>query len=96
MSAQGIIKDKRDDILRLASAYGASNVRVFGSVARGEDTETSDIDFLVSMAPDRNLLDQAGLLADLQELLGRTVDVVTDDSIYWLIRRRILKEARPI
>lgn len=94
--AEKLIKDKREDILRLASAYGASNVRVFGSVARGEDTETSDIDFLVSMEQGRSLLDQAGLLADLQDLLRRKVDVVTDDSIYWLIRRRILKEARPV
>lgn len=96
MRTQNLIKDKREDILKLASSYGASNVRVFGSVARGEDTETSDIDFLVSMEQGRSLLDKAGLLADLQDLLGCKVDVVTDDSIYWLIRRRILKEARPV
>lgn len=94
MSTQNFIKDKREDILKLASSYGASNVKVFGSVARGEDTETSDIDLLVSMEQGRSLLDQAGLLADLQDLLGRKVDVVTDDSIYWLIRRKVLKEAR--
>ena len=91
-----IIEERREDILNLASSYGAYNVRVFGSVARGEDTESSDIDFLVSMEQGRSLLDQAGLLVDLQELLGRKVDLVTDDSIYWLIRRRILKEARPV
>ncbi|MDO8588486.1 MAG: nucleotidyltransferase family protein [Armatimonadota bacterium] len=91
-----IIQEKREDILRLASSYGAHNVRVFGSAARGEETESSDIDFLVSMEEGRSLLDQAGLLADLTELLGRKVDVVTEDSIYWLIRRRILKEARPV
>lgn len=96
MRTQNLIKDKREDILKLASSYGASNVRVFGSVARGEDTETSDIDFLVSMEQGRSLLDKAGLLADLQDLLGCKVDVVTDDSIYWLIRRKVLKEARPV
>jgi uncharacterized protein len=94
MRALDIVKEKRESVLRLAAAYGAYNVRVFGSAARGEDTEASDIDFLVSMEDGRSLLDQAGLLADLTELLGRKVDVVTDDSIYWLIRRRILKEAR--
>lgn len=96
MKAQEIIRKRREEILKLASAHGAYNVRVFGSVARGEDTESSDVDFLVSMEQDRNLFDQAGLLSDLQELLGRKVDVATDDSLYWLIRRRILSEAKPV
>ncbi len=96
VNARAIIEEKREDILRLASTYGAYNVRVFGSVARGGDTDTSDIDFLVSLEQGRSLLDQAGLLVDLQELLGRKVDVVTDDSIYWLLRRRILREAKPV
>ena len=96
MRALDMIKEKREDILELASSYGAHNVRVFGSAARGEETKSSDIDFLVSMEDGRSLLDQAGLLADLADLLGRKVDVVTEDSIYWLIRRRILKEAKPV
>jgi len=96
MGAQSIIAEKREDILRLASTYGAYNVRVFGSVARGDDTDSSDIDFLVSLEQGRSLLDQAGLLTDLQELLGRKVDVVTEDSIYWLLRRKILREAKPV
>lgn len=96
MRAQAIIEEKREEILRLASTYGAFNIRVFGSVARGDDTDSSDIDFLVSMEDGRSLLDQAGLLADLADLLGRRVDVVTEDSIYWLLRRKILREAKPV
>lgn len=96
MKAQDIIRERREDILRVASLRGAHNVRVFGSAARGEDTEASDIDFLVTMEPGRSLLDKAGLLTDLQELLGRKVDVVSDDAIYWLLRRKILKEALPV
>lgn len=96
MTALELIVQRRDDILRLAASYGARNVRVFGSAARGEDTPSSDIDFLVTMEPGRSLFDKAGLLTDLKELLGREVDVVSDDSIYWLLRRRILKEARPV
>ncbi|MHB1463175.1 MAG: nucleotidyltransferase family protein [Armatimonadota bacterium] len=96
MSGQELIEHKRDDILKLCALYGAYNMRVFGSVARGEDTDESDIDFLVCLEKGRSLLDQAGLLADLQDLLGRKVDVVTEDGIYWLLRRRILREAQPI
>lgn len=96
MRAQAILEEKREEILRLASTYGAYNIRVFGSVARGEDTDSSDIDFLVNMENGRSLLDQAGLLADLADLLGRRVDVVIEDSIYWLLRRRILREAKPV
>ena len=79
--------------MKLASQHGARNVRVFGSAARGEADGDSDIDFLVELEPDRTLFDLGALLMDLQDLLGRKVDVVTDDSIYWLLRRRILKEA---
>jgi predicted nucleotidyltransferase len=96
MTALELIKTRREEILRLATRHGAANVRIFGSAARGEDTPSSDIDFLVTMEPGRSLLDKAGLLADLRELLGREVDVVEDDAIYWLLRRRILKEARPV
>ncbi|MCX6376300.1 MAG: nucleotidyltransferase family protein [Armatimonadetes bacterium] len=96
MTALELIRERRDEILRLAASRGAGNVRVFGSAARGEDAPSSDIDFLVTMEPGSSLLDKAGLLVDLKELLGREVDVVADDAIYWLLRRRILKEARPV
>lgn len=88
-----LLRQRRYEILKLASQHGARNVRVFGSAARGEADGDSDIDFLVELEPDRTLFDLGALLMDLQDLLGRKVDVVTDDSIYWLLRRRILKEA---
>ncbi|VVB71411.1 Nucleotidyltransferase domain protein [uncultured archaeon] len=91
-----ILISKKMEILRVAESHGARNVRVFGSAARGEASEKSDIDLLVEFEPGRSLLDQAGLVVELQELLGRKVDVVTEDGLYWLIRRRILKEARPL
>lgn len=96
MTTLDLVRRKRRDILRIAGSHGAYNIRVFGSAARGDDFECSDIDFLVSMEPGRSLFDKAALLADLQELLGRKVDIVAEDAIYWLLRRRILKEAMPV
>ncbi|MBF6605165.1 MAG: nucleotidyltransferase family protein [Chloroflexi bacterium] len=96
MTTEQLVKSKREEILRVAAEHGAHNVRVFGSVARGEAGEESDIDLLVDMEPGRSGLEQAGLILDLEALLGRKVDVVTDGGIYWLLRRRILKEARPL
>ncbi len=93
MGVLELLRQRRNEILKLASQHGARNVRVFGSAARGEADGDSDIDFLVELEPDRTLFDLGALLMDLQDLLGRKVDVVTDDSIYWLLRRRILKEA---
>lgn len=88
-----LLRQRRNEILKLASQHGVRNVRVFGSAARGEADGDSDIDFLVELEPDRTLFDLGALLMDLQDLLGRKIDIVTDDSIYWLLRRRILKEA---
>jgi uncharacterized protein len=96
MALDGFLRQKREEILRIAAKHGAHNVRVFGSVARGEAEEDSDIDFLVEFEPGRSLLDQAGLVLDLEELLGRKADVVTEGGLYWLLRRRILKEARAL
>jgi predicted nucleotidyltransferase len=92
----GLVDQRRADILRLAAAHGASNVRVFGSVARGEADERSDIDFLVDLEPGRSLLDLGGLLADLEALLDRPVDVVTERGLRGRIRQRVLDEAVPI
>jgi uncharacterized protein len=96
MDLNQLLQEKREAILQLAAKHGARNVRVFGSVARHEANEQSDIDFLVDMEPGRSLMDQGGLLMDLRELLGREVDVVTEKGLYWLLRRRILKEAKPL
>lgn len=77
----------------MAAAYGARNVRVFGSVARGEADEASDVDFLVDMEPGRTLFDLAGVLLDLGKLLGCKVDVVTERGLKPRIRDRVLREA---
>lgn len=94
MDPAKILKDKRDDILRIAKMRGAKNIRVFGSIARGESGPGSDMDFLVDMEPDRSLLDLGGLLMDLQELLGCPVDVVETEGLHWYIRDQVLKEAK--
>jgi predicted nucleotidyltransferase len=93
--AMGIeeLKEKREEILRVAAKHGARNVRVFGSVARGKADTQSDVDFLVDMEPGRNLLDMGGLLMDLRKLLGREIDVVTERSLKPRIRTRVLQEA---
>ena len=90
------LQQKRDDILRIAAQYGARNLRVFGSVARGDDHTHSDIDLLVDMDPDRSLLDVVGLGQDLEELLDRRVDVLTGASLHPALRDRILAESRAL
>lgn len=96
MTWKQLLRRHRADILRLAAKYGARNVRVFGSVARGEAKENSDLDLLVDMEPNRSLLDLCGFQHDVQELLGCKVDVVTENGVYWLLKRRILREARAL
>ena len=96
MGIEELLKDRREDILRIAAQHGAHNVRVFGSVARGEGRPDSDVDFLVELESGRSLLDLGGLLMDLQTLLGSEVDVVTDKGLRDRIRARVLQEARPL
>jgi predicted nucleotidyltransferase len=86
----------REDILRLAHEHGARNVRVFGSAARGEETEDSDVDVLVEMEDGRSLVDHVALKQDLEELLGQKVDVVTEASLHPRMRDRVLREAVPL
>jgi predicted nucleotidyltransferase len=90
------IKKRKKEILALAAKYGASDIRVFGSVARDEAGADSDVDFLVSLEQGRSLFDLGGLLMDLQSLLHRKVDVVTEKGLHWYIRDRIIREAKPI
>jgi predicted nucleotidyltransferase len=86
----------RDEVLSLAAKHGARNVRVFGSAARGELTPDSDIDLLVDMGTDHSPWFPAGLIVDLEDLLGCSVDVVTEGALHWFVRDRVLAEARPL
>jgi uncharacterized protein len=88
-----LLTAKREEILQIAARHGASDVRIFGSVARGEAGPESDVDILVALAADRSLLDLIGLWQDLEDLLGRKVDVVTDGGLNERIRERVLGEA---
>ena len=90
------LKTQREAILRLAKTYGARNVKIFGSVARGEADSKSDIDFLVELEPGRSLLDLGGFLMDLHDLLDCEVDVVTVNGLRERIRQRVLSEAVPL
>ena len=96
MNLEALLKEKREEILRIAAEHGARNVRVFGSVVRGEARPDSDLDFLVDMDPGRTLLDMGGLLMDLRDALGQEVDVVTERGLKIRIRDRVLKEAMPL
>jgi predicted nucleotidyltransferase len=91
-----LVSGRREEIIQVAAAHGARNVRVFGSVARGDADAASDVDFLVDLEPGRSLLDLGGLLADLETLLGRPVDVVTERGLRERIRERVLREAVPV
>jgi len=96
VSLNELLQEKREDILHIAARRGASNVRIFGSVARGEADSKSDIDLLVDLEPGRSLFDLGGLLMDLQDLLDHKVDVVTERGLRERIREHVLKEAVPL
>lgn len=87
------LESRRDDILRIARKHGARNVRVFGSAARGEDAPDSDVDFLVELEPGRSLFDHVALLQELEDLLGRKVDLVEPQGLHWYIRDKVIAEA---
>jgi uncharacterized protein len=96
MNIYEILRTKREEILRIATKYGAYNIRIFGSVARREADVNSDVDFLVEMEPGRSLFDLGGLLIELQDILGCEVDVVTEKGLRSRIRERVLSEAVPL
>ena len=96
MGIDDLLQTKRDEILGITKARGARNVRVFGSVARGDAGPDSDVDFLVDMEPGSTLLDMGGLVMDLQDLLQRKVDVVTEREVSRYIKRNVLAGAIPL
>jgi uncharacterized protein len=93
---QQSLRQKRDAILEIARRHGAHDVRLFGSVARGESSETSDVDILVRFEPGRSLFDHGGMIADLEDLLGISVDVVSEGGMRERFRMRVLGEAIPL
>jgi hypothetical protein len=96
VAANDLPRARREDILRICARYGARNVRVFGSAARGQTDERSDLDLLVEMEPGRSLFDLGGLQYELERLLGCRVDVVTERGLKARIRDRVLREAVPL
>jgi len=96
MTLDEVRRSKRDEILRIATEHGASNVRVFGSLARGDHSPSSDIDILVDMDPDRSLMDLGGLLMDLQAMLDARVDVATEEMLRPKVREGALRDVVPL
>ena len=93
MAIDMLLKEKREEILQIAHKHGARNVRVFGSGAKGKVQPGSDVDLLVEMEPGRSLLDMIAIKQDLEDLLGRKVDVVTEAAVSPYIRQSVLNEA---
>ena len=96
MTFKYTLKKQRKEILQIAKLYGAHNIRVFGSVNKESDKPSCDVDFLVDLEKDRSLLDLAGMVYDLQQLLNRKVDVVTENGLHWYIKDTIISEAEPL
>jgi uncharacterized protein len=96
MDIHSLLKEKRKQILVIAERYGARNVRVFGSVARGEADLESDLDLLIDLEPGRNLFDLGGFLYEVSELLGVPVDVVTEKGLREHVRSNVLRDAVPL
>ena len=96
MKIDQLLEEKREEIRRIAAMHGAMNVRVFGSVARGEARQDSDLDLLVDTGPETSSWFPAGLVLDLEEILGCKVEVVTEKGLNPYLRERVLKEASPL
>ena len=91
-----LVRAKREEIQRIAVKHGARNVRVFGSMARGDARPDSDVDFLIEVGAETSSWFPAGLILDLENLLGRRVEVVTERGLNHLIRDDVLREAVPV
>jgi len=96
MGVNEVLEGRREEVLRVAARHGARNVRVFGSVARGEAGPESDLDLLVDVGPVHSSWFPAGLVLDLEDLLGRSVHVVTEGALHERLRDRVLEEAVPL
>jgi len=96
MDFRELLKQRREEIIRIAQEHGARNVRVFGSAARGDMDEASDVDFLVEFEPGTSLLQHGALIAELEALLGRKVDVAPEKTLREHVRERVLREAVPV
>ncbi len=96
MMPYSLLKSKKEEILKLAEIHGAYNVRIFGSVARGEANEKSDIDFLVDFRPEVGLMEWSSLWIALEDLLGYKVDIATEKVLKEGIKQRALREAKPL
>ena len=96
MNLRELIETKKEEILRIAARHRARNVRVFGSVIRGHADDASDIDLLVELEPGCGFLEHAALIRELEELLGRKVDVVSEKGLRQRIRDRVVREAVPL
>jgi predicted nucleotidyltransferase len=93
VTLEQLLREKRDDIKRIAARHGAYNLRVFGSVARGEAGPESDIDLLIDVGPTTSSWFPAGLILDLEDLLGWRVEVITEKALNPELRDHVLREA---
>ena len=96
MDLERLLQEKRQEIFQIAARHGVRNIRVIGSAARGAAGEGSDLDLLIEAGPQRTPWFPGGFIAELEELLGCRVDVVTPTALHWYIRDRVLQEARPL
>lgn len=96
MRTRELLESRREEIMEIAARHGARDLRLFGSVARGEDSESSDVDILVTLEPGVGLFKHAALIRELQELLGRKVDVISDKGLRQRVRDEVLREALPL
>lgn len=96
MNMRQRLQAKRDDILKIAAKHGARNIRLFGSTARGKDTPDSDVDLLVDVGPTTSSWFPAGLILDLEKILGRRVEIVTEKGLNPYLREHVLREAAPL